>query len=63
MLVFSTKLCELLPLLSQSTVCTDSVRLGEGGGEMLSPVGDHILQEFLTRFRTYKVARPPETKT
>jgi hypothetical protein len=34
------------------------------------PVGDHILhiqQEFntlyLTRFRTYKIARPPKTKT
>jgi hypothetical protein len=30
---------------------------------MLSPAGDHILQEFntlyLTRFRTYKIARPP----
>ncbi len=34
---------------------------------MLSLVGDHILQEFntlyLTRFRIYKVARPPQTKT
>jgi hypothetical protein len=32
---------------------------------MLSPVGDHILQEFstvyLTSFRTYKIARPPQT--
>jgi hypothetical protein len=31
---------------------------------MLSPVGGHILQEFntlyLTRFRTYKIARPPQ---
>jgi hypothetical protein len=39
---------------------------GRGWG-MLSPVGDHILQEFntlyLTRFRTYKIARPPQTKT
>jgi hypothetical protein len=40
------------------------------GGELglLSPVGDHILQEFttlyLTRFRTYyKISRPPQTKT
>jgi hypothetical protein len=36
----------------------------EGG--VLSPVGDHILQElnalYLTRFRTYKIARPPEQK-
>jgi hypothetical protein len=35
---------------------------------MLSPVGDHILQEFintqyLTRFRTYKIATPPQTKS
>jgi hypothetical protein len=33
---------------------------------MLSLVGDHILREFdtpyLTRFRTYKIARPPQTK-
>jgi hypothetical protein len=32
-------------------------------GGVLSPVGDHILQEFktlyLTRFRTYKIAKPP----
>ncbi len=35
--------------------------------EVLSPVEYHILQEFntlyLTRFRTYKIARPPLTKT
>jgi hypothetical protein len=34
---------------------------------LLSCVGDHILQEFntlfLTRFRTYKTALPPQTKT
>jgi hypothetical protein len=40
---------------------------GEGVGVVLSPVGDHILQEintlYLTRFRTYKIARPPQTKT
>jgi hypothetical protein len=33
----------------------------------LSCVGDHILQEFntlyLTRFRTYEIVRPPQTKT
>ncbi len=33
---------------------------------MLSPVGDHILQEFntlyLSRFRTNKISRPPQTK-
>jgi hypothetical protein len=41
------------------TVC----RCGEGGVEMYV---DHILQEFytlfLTRFRTYKIASPPQTK-
>ena len=35
-------------------------------GGVLSPVTDHILQEFnilyMTRFRTYKTARPPQTK-
>jgi hypothetical protein len=40
---------------------------GWGCGGVLSPVGDHILQEFnslcLTIFRTYKTARPPKTKT
>jgi hypothetical protein len=33
---------------------------------MLSPVEDHILQAlnilYLTRFRTYKIATPPQTK-
>jgi hypothetical protein len=37
----------------------------EGGG--FSPVGNHILQEFntlyMTRFRTYKIARQAQTKT
>ncbi len=37
------------------------------GVGVLSPVGDHILQVFntlyLTRFRTYKIATPPQTKT
>jgi hypothetical protein len=61
MLVFSTRLCELLPLLPslwynspspslcQSTVYTDSVWRGEGGDTL-----------YLTRFRTYKIARPPK---
>ncbi len=75
MLVFSTQLCEPSlwfnsspPSLPQSTeyysvhtVC------GWEGVRMLSPVGDHILQEFntlyVTRFRTYRIARPPQTKT
>ncbi len=43
------------------TVC------GYGGWGVLSCVVDHILQEFnnmfLTRFRTYKIATPPQTKT
>ncbi len=37
-----------------------------GGVGVLSCVGDYILQEFntlfLTRFRTYKIARPPPNK-
>ncbi len=36
-------------------------------GGLLSCVGDHILQQFntlfLTRFRTYTIATPPQTKT
>jgi hypothetical protein len=39
---------------------------GVGGGGVLRCVVDHILQEFntlfLTRFRTYKIATPPQTK-
>jgi hypothetical protein len=38
---------------------------GRGWG-MLIPVGDHILGKFntlyLTRIRTHKIARPPQTK-
>jgi hypothetical protein len=61
------QLSSLHTSLCQSTAYTDSVWLGEGG-EALSPVGDHILLEFntlyLTKFRTYKIARPPpQTKT
>jgi hypothetical protein len=75
MLVFSAHFVNyLLPSLwfipppsrCQSTVYTDSVWLGGGGGGV-STVGDHILQEFntlyLTKFRTYKIASPPQTKT
>ncbi len=44
------------------TVCVCG---GVGGGVLNCPV-DHILQEFytlfLTRFRTYKIASPPQTK-
>ncbi len=46
---------------------TDSERLGGGGGGgVLIPVGDQIMQEFntlyLTRFKTYKIARPSPSK-
>jgi hypothetical protein len=55
------------PTQSQSSVCTDSVWLGGGGVGMLNCVGDHILQEFntlyLTRYRTYKIALPPQKKS
>jgi hypothetical protein len=62
MLAYSTELCELSLSKYIRIVCGD-----EGVGWVLSPVGDYILQEFhtlyLTRFRTYKVVRPPQTKT
>jgi hypothetical protein len=81
MLVFSTQLCELLPLPSNllfgSTLPPPYVKVhvqyciyrqcvaGRRWG-VLSPVGDHILQVFntlyLPRFRTYKIAIPPQTK-
>jgi hypothetical protein len=62
------------PLLKYSIQYIDSVWMGgDGGGGgreggwLLSPVRDHILLEFktlyLTRFRTYKIATPPLTKT
>ncbi len=50
---------------SQSTVYVQTVCGWEGVG-VLSCVGDHILQEFntlfLTGFRIYKIALPPQTK-
>jgi hypothetical protein len=46
------------------TVC-DLWGVGGGGGVLKCTV-DHILQElytgFLTRFKTYKIASPPQTK-
>jgi hypothetical protein len=70
----STLLFGSSPLLLQVQVkvqvYTDSVWLvgvgWKGGGEVLSCVGDLILQEFnplyLTRFRTYEIALPPQIK-
>jgi hypothetical protein len=64
-LVSGSTLPPVPPSFCQSIEYTDTMWLGRGGG-VLSPVGDHILQEFnilyLTRFRTYKIARPPQTK-
>ncbi len=55
------------PSKSKRTVLTDSVWRGGGRWGVLSCVVDHILQEFntlfLTRFRTYKIATPPQTRT
>jgi hypothetical protein len=49
--------------LFQSTVCITDSMAGRVWG-VLSPVKDHILQEFntlyLTRFRTYKIVTPPQ---
>ncbi len=62
-------LSDLLPLPPSQTKCTvytDSVWLGWGGGVVLNCTVDHILQEFytlfLTRFRSYKIISPPQTK-
>ncbi len=56
------------PSQTKCTVHTDSVWLWGGGGEgwgVLNCAVDHILQDFytlfLTRFRTYKIASPPQT--
>ncbi len=62
MLVFST-----FSLVHLPPPPTDRVWLGGGRG-VFCCVGDHILQEFintlyLNRFRPYKIALPPQTKT
>ncbi len=48
------------------TVCYCGGGGGGGAGGMLNCAVDHILHEFytlfLTRFRTYKIATPPQTK-
>ncbi len=55
------------PSKSQCTTLYIIYRQCVAGGRVLSCVGDHILQEFntlfLTKFRTYKIARPPQTRT
>jgi hypothetical protein len=55
-----------LPKLNVQYIQTVCDYGGGGGGGVLSCVEDHILQEFntlfLTRFRTYKIATPPQTK-
>jgi hypothetical protein len=52
------------PKSKYCTVYTENMWLW-GDVEVLSCVIDHIRQEFtnLTRFRTYKFATPPQTKT
>jgi hypothetical protein len=63
---FSLTSSPLPPFLIYS-ICRQCVIVGGGGaGGMLNCAVDHILQEFytlfLTRFRTYKIATPPQTK-
>ncbi len=62
---FSLTSSPLPPSQTKCTVYTDSLCLLGGVGVLNCNV-DHILQEFstlfLTRFRTYKIASPPQTK-
>ncbi len=70
MLVFLAQLCKLLPsnhlsgsppllpLHKVKVQYTQTVYGWEGVRGMLSCVEDQILQEFLTRFRTYKIKIP-----
>ncbi len=76
-LVFLTQLCELLPLQPSlwftsptppPTKVKVHIHIQYAGREWRGVelcFGDHILQEidtlFLTRFRTYKIATPPQT--
>ncbi len=54
------------PLLKLNVQYIQTVCGWEGGGGVMNCTVDHILQEFytlfLTRFRTYKIATPPQTK-
>ncbi len=64
---FSLTSSPLPPFPMYSILYTDSVWLWGGGGVgVLKCTVDHILQEFytqfLTRFRTYKIASPLQTK-
>jgi hypothetical protein len=74
-LLFSTQIVNYCPLDEGTLLlyCCPSTFFqyiqkvcGCGGGGVLSCVVDHILQEFytlfLTRFRTYKIASPTQTK-
>jgi hypothetical protein len=59
--------CSPPPLPKVKIQCIQKVCGWEvGGGGVLSCFGDHFLQEintlYLTRFRTYKIALPPQTK-
>jgi hypothetical protein len=57
-----------LPPFPMYSICRQCVIVWGGGGGrgVLKCTVDHILQEFytlfLTRFRTYKIASPPQTK-
>jgi hypothetical protein len=74
MLVFSTPLVNCCPFtfsLTSPTLPKVNVQYIQtvcgcgGGGGVFICVVEHILQEFitlfLTRFRTYKIATPPQT--
>jgi hypothetical protein len=56
----------MYPSPTKCTVYTDSVYLWGGGWGVMNCTVHHILQKFYTlfptRFRTYKIASPPQTK-
>ncbi len=65
-MVFTTKLCELMLLYPSLWFNTPRFPVSKYSiyrqCVVLSPVGDHILQEFNTRFRTYQISTPPPNK-